>query len=341
MRIKGEKVARNYLIQTLHHCRRNLLFFTGAVLLPFNAPAFFSGERITSPQDTKSQTQISYSGSGLLGDADFLSRTYAFQHAQTLYKTDQNVFQATTRLSHWNFTPHPATHVPEHSPLPSLKSYQFGGQGAHLRSNSDLIWGSIHVQSPSDRPFHSMHETEIHSTISYSFKKNANSQWSLLVNYASRRSFLSGIPLPGFLYSYSPTPDFRLMLGVPVLSAFWRFHPRWSILYFGIAPWQSRAQLNYTLFGPFNLGLGAAFLQNHYLLAGRKDHREQLYYDERKMFFNLRGPLSQLLYLDLELGSQWRRRFFLSRRYNSSPAKPIVLGQAFYIAANLSARFSP
>lgn len=317
-----------------------IIFFCEASL----AYSFTPTDRISAPKDMKPMSRISWAHYHALSNApsgspEVNSNQVQASILQPVWMNENQGVQAGLRFGKWSFSPSPSTHVAEHPQIPTLYDTQVSAQFAQSGGNSKLFWGGLQIQSSSNKPFHSIHEVELHSTLAYAFEKKDHSQWSLLLNYANRRPFLNHIPLLGFIYHYSPSDSFRLTLGVPIFGVYWKFAPKWSINYFGLAPWSNRLNLAYSIFGPYQIGAGLQFQQSHYLLADRKDKREQFYYDERKIFLGLKGPISKVFYLDLESGYAFRRQFFFARRFSISPAQPVPLGKAIYLLLGISARY--
>ncbi len=74
---------------------------------------------------------------------------------------------------------------------------------------------ALRAASPSDRPFGSWAETGLGATAHVRVPGGKHRSWIFLLDYASRRSFLAGVPLPGIAWVYAPSRDRLVVLGVP------------------------------------------------------------------------------------------------------------------------------
>lgn len=258
-------------------------------------------------------------------------------------RSERDGVAITARYNWLNFFPN----LPEpaqHPVLPSLLQrdlYEIQAGLSYSHQFSERKIGSVSGSfgSASDQPFKNSSVDTVSATALYTFPGSETESWLLLLNYSNNRPILNNIPLPGFAYIYTPSKNFRGTFGVPFASLFWRFAESWSLTLFTVVPWVAKTQIGYSLMGPVQIFSGIDFSQMTYLLYGRKDSDERLYYDEKKVFLGIRSPLSRILFAELETGYAFGRRVFSATSYKLRPDYPIDIGASVYAKLGFSASF--
>ncbi len=227
------------------------------------------------------------------------------------------------------------------APVPS-NFYDFQlGTGFTYYAPEEKTWGGLlQIGSASDVPFDNWSVVTANATAAYGFKQSNVSQWFLLVNYSNNRPFLNNTPLPGFVYSYTPSPELRMALGVPFAMIYWKFHPNWFVNFFTVVPWRMRADFGYILFGPAQIFLAAEYAQELFFRKNRleKDHR--FFYDEKKISLGFKMPIGFNILSEIKGGWAFDRTFFEASNYSKKyQSQPIHLGQGFYVQWALQSRF--
>ena len=103
------------------------------------------------------------------------------------------------------------------------------------------------VGSPSDRPFHSLSETQLGATAFYLRPAGGRNAWVFFLNYSNQRSFLNHVPLPGVAYLWVPSRDTFAMIGLPVALLRTSLTPDLSLELFYFPPVRGRVRLAYAL----------------------------------------------------------------------------------------------
>lgn len=255
----------------------------------------------------------------------------AFQSAAVsvpLYKTQENAFTLGLQWSQLELQPQQA------------KYHHFFDQRLSLGYSQMLdqndFWSlSLRYGSPSDKPFADEDLISFGGTFFYSQKKAEDTRWLWLVDYSNNRPILNNLPLPGFAYVYTPSKEFRLIVGAPFVSLNWEFHPNWVWDFSTLVPWTLKSTLGYK-FMPFAKAYtGFDFSQLSYFLADREDSRERLFFDEKKIFVGISSPLAKFAFAEIESGYAFDREFFKSRNYQINPSNATGIGNAFYAKASL------
>ena len=117
---------------------------------------------------------------------------------------------------------------------------------------------NLGLNSPSDKPFDSIHEVDVQGNVFYRLPTGDRDAWVFMVNYASNRSFARNVPLPGVAYEWNPTSNMNAMLGVPFSSVRWHPFDRLTLNARYLLPRHLHAKASYdigsewTLFGAFD-----------------------------------------------------------------------------------------
>ena len=228
---------------------------------------------------------------------------------------------------------------PEQGGFSELYDIEFGLTYTKLLGEKKLWAVTGSYGSASDKPFYTPDVSTVGFTFMYMEPKDEKSSWLYLVNYSNNRPILNNIPLPGFAYFYTPSKEFRAVLGVPFASVYWQFVDRWSLNFFTLFPWVIKTSINYSIAGPVQAYFGLDFSQETYYVYGRENKEDRLFYDEKKFFVGFKSPVSQYVMADLEMGHAFDRSFFVAENYEREPSNPLEIGNAFYLKLNLSARF--
>lgn len=224
----------------------------------------------------------------------------------------------TARYNKWDFRPDSAA--------PSdLYDIQAGVTFTRRFSGDRSFSLSSTFGSASDEPFRDRTVNTIGATLAYTRPLSAVSRWSWILSYSNNRSSLSGVPLPGFAYTYAPSREFMTVLGLPFAMVNWKFAEKWSLQFFTLLPWTTKLQVEYRLTPRSQLFTGADFSQATFLRHGRTDKRERIFFDEKKLFLGWK-----FFPVELEAGYAYGRRTFLGRSYRKRSSAPVNLGAAPY-----------
>jgi len=193
------------------------------------------------------------------------------------------------------------------------KLWNVEGGGAYFHRLGDRRgWGlNLGVGSASDDLFHTIHETEIRSSVSYQFPSARYNSWILMLSYSNNRTFFNNVPLPGAAYLWHD-PDLRLdaVIGFPFLSARWRPDDDWTLSAFLAGGVDLSAEIQRRLDGRAAVYARVERQPQQWLRAGRDDYSDRLVFDEEDARLGLRARLGGGLGLDLSAGRAYGRQFF-------------------------------
>lgn len=212
--------------------------------------------------------------------------------------------------------------------------------GWNKREENDKFWGaSVGLGSPSDQPYADEKQIALHTVVSRGLDKNENHQWILLLYYSNNSTFLRGIPLPGAAYSYSPSPKFRGIFGIPFAFVKWDFQERWAMTFLIFAFQKIKLDIAYKIVGPIQASFGIESDQQVFMRKDRTKNENRFYYDERKVYVSFKSPLHAKLFAELTVGHSFDRSLFEVDKYADRKENNLLLGNSAYLFAQLSSRF--
>ncbi len=226
------------------------------------------------------------------------------------------------------------------TPIPSVfKATQFSA-GWSRKETNERFWGAnLGIGSPSDEPFTDEKQLSLSASLVRGLDKHDDHQWMLLLFYSNNSSFLRGIPIPGFAYSYFPSKELRAVFGIPFAFVKWDYHEKWTLTFAMLAFQKVKLETGYKLFGPAQLFAGVESDQQVFMRRARQKEEERFSYEERKMYAGLKSPVSKVLFAELTVGHSFDRSFFEVEKYSDKTDNNLNLGNASYVALHLTSRF--
>lgn len=218
---------------------------------------------------------------------------------------------------------------------------------SRIRLDQGLLVADVSYGSESDRLFMSSEVNTLSSTLLYSFPTEYAEgegghpirSWSLFLSYSNNRSFMNGLPLLGFIYSYTPSRDFRLMAGIPFFSLSMRFQEKWEWSSFLLVPFLGRTKLSYDVL-PFLQVYGFFdYSQQTFLRYGRTEKTDRVFYDEKKFALGVSGPVARFAKATLEAGYGFDRSFYEARNSLGVKSSRERLGSAPDFLASVELMF--
>jgi len=226
-----------------------------------------------------------------------------------------------------------------------LWDLQVGGSYFHPLEGGKMFGASLTLGSASDFPFWSLSETTFNVTASLLYPgDNPKSNYMVFLNESNNRPFLNYIPIPGFIWFYTPDPEDHLFLGLPFAGYSHRWNHalldeplNFSIFY--LVPASLKVQFIQDLTSWLKVFTGLDFRQEMYLLRDRPTTATRLFYDEKRIFLGTTIDFSKSVELDLSGGYAFARRWFEGEKYTDPLYENDELAPSGYAAAALTARF--
>lgn len=229
--------------------------------------------------------------------------------------------------------------LPSGKALPSeLYESEYGLSYRHYEGENKF-WGfSTSFGSSSDKPFNSKDNSTLNANVFYSQSTDPVGRWIWLVNYSNNRSFANEVPLPGFAYIYKPSKGFFGFFGFPFAFVRYQISEQWTTSAL-LGPYVYRFEISKVLLGPFQAYAQLdSSLQNYYLdNRAEKDHR--LFISETKSLVGVRGPVSQVVFMELQGGFAFARSILESKNYEIKKDNHLLLENRWFLGTQLSARF--
>ncbi len=214
------------------------------------------------------------------------------------------------------------------------------GTGYRHRFESGWIGAlDVTVGSPSDKPFASLDEMDINATAVLRVPARDRDAWIFFLNYGSNREFLPGIPIPGFGYSYRPSDQFSAVVTTGVLSLEYRPIERLTLTASYIAVRTVDVRLTYQVFRPVRLWVGFDWTNERYLLAGRSNPDDRLFYYEKRIRAGAIIGLARQLFIDADVGYSFDRFYFEGEGYSDREQNRIDVGDGPFIQVRVGVRF--
>lgn len=225
-------------------------------------------------------------------------------------------------------------------PAEDLYDVSVGLTAVRALSDERKLGANVSYGSASDKPFYDGSVNTLGATVFYHFSSSPESKWTSFVNYSNNRPILNNIPLPGLVYSYTPSKAFRLSAGFPFAGISWEFAERWIVSAFTVVPWMARSDLAYRVFGPAQVFCGFDFSQQAYFRYGRSNPSDRIFFDSKRISAGIRSPLSRELFVALESGYVIARRLFEAESYTAvTRSNELVLGDAWFARINVNVSF--
>lgn len=307
----------------------------GFLLLAFalNGHAFELTTGLTPPAQQKASLGLSgtFYESSDFPLATAQTKIESVDFSAPVYKSDLESYTVTANYSQFSITPQQGTFA-------HLYDVKLGAGYTRVVDEQRMWSVFARYGSASDRPFEAADVSTLGVTGFYSVPSDDPAgKWLLLVDYSNNRPILNNIPLPGFAYFYTPSKEFRAVLGIPFASINWTYAEKYSLEVFALVPWILKVSTSYAI-SPFaKLYTGFNFSQSTYYLYGREDKQERLFYDDKKVFVGFKSPINQSIFADLELGYAFDRAFFEAENYEVNPDGETKIGNSAY--GRLSLRF--
>jgi hypothetical protein len=214
------------------------------------------------------------------------------------------------------------------------------GTGYRHRFESGWIGAlDVTVGSPSDKPFASIDEMDINATAVLRVPTRDRDAWIFFLNYGSNREFLPGIPIPGFGYSYRPSDQFSAVVTTGVLSLEYRPIETLTLTASYVAVRTVDVRLTYQVFRPIRLWVGFDWTNERYLLAGRSNPDDRLFYYEKRIRAGAIIGLARQLFIDADVGYSFDRFYFEGEGYSDRDRNRIDVGDGPFVQVRVGLRF--
>jgi hypothetical protein len=193
------------------------------------------------------------------------------------------------------------------------------GVGLHHKRKINPRWivgAFAGVGSASDDPFHSSDAASVRAAGMASYRTSPSQAWNFYIFYSNLIAFWGGIPVPGVSWMYTPSKNFRLNLGVPAVSIFYRPIEKLSFQARYAFPNETYARLGYDLTKETMLYTAFAWTHNGYFRKDRKYDDDRLFFFEKRVSLGLTSQFSSNIKLEAAGGWAFDRLIFEGENYS-------------------------
>ena len=201
------------------------------------------------------------------------------------------------------------------------------------RISGSKIWGiNATVGSPSNRPFASIHEIGLNSSVFLRLPAGEQDAWLFFLNYSNTRGFLEHIPLPGVAYIHRPGNDLWAAIGVPFTFVRYKPTDRWTLRGSYILLRTVHVQASYELAESLSVYGGFDWDSDVFFRHDRADNDDRLFYYEKSLSGGVRWNIREDLYVDFSGGYRFDRFFFEGEDYDDRGFNRLELGDGPFLA---------
>jgi hypothetical protein len=225
------------------------------------------------------------------------------------------------------------------TPFPNAL-WELQAGGAYVQQVADgESWGFfLAAGSASDRPFHTIHEATVSALAFWRSQTESNNAWLFYVVSVTNGQIGQNIPIPGIAYEFH-SDQLDGVIGLPFLSLTYRPNDvlQFDLNYTAITDVRARASVRVAeaarVFGGFSWD------SESWLPADRPDHRQQLFYYEKRLEAGLDWALGEHIHFVLTGGYAFDRYFLESRGFTLTGHNHLALAPGPFVALQLDIRY--
>lgn len=214
-----------------------------------------------------------------------------------------------------------------------------GGFYRKVLDEGKLAGAILKLGSPSDKPFHSIHEVAVNASAFLRVPDQGRNGWYYFLNFSNNRSFLNNIPLPGIAYQQQHSRTLQTILGAPLCSLRWQPCETITAEAMYLFVRTLHAKVTYELSERAKLYSGFDWQNQRWLRAGRDDHDDRIFYYEKRVTIGVDVALTQSMRLDIHGGYGFDRFFFEGDDYGDRDENRISLTDGPFAGVATHLRF--
>jgi hypothetical protein len=191
--------------------------------------------------------------------------------------------------------------------------------------------------SASDKPFNSLDEMNVGLMGFLRIPtQNERDAWMLALFYSPVANL--NFPIPGIAYSWNPSPDLRVNIGLP-FSLMWRPIEDLTINLFYVPLTNINARVTYRVAENINLYAAYEFLNEAYFLADRLNRRDRFMAFEQRVVGGVRWDVWKHAALDVNAGYVFGRNYGEGRNQGSNLRDRVEIAPGAFLGGSLRIRF--
>lgn len=210
----------------------------------------------------------------------------------------------------------------------------------HKFDNGWIAGLGVSGGTASNEPFKSMDEVYWRALAMVHIPRGERDAWVLSILYASDQDLfgLKNVPIPGVVYLWNYSEQFRMALGVPFSSI--EVKPFKTLTleaqYFPL--WTMRTFVTWEIFRPLRAYAGFDWDSDHWFLYGRGDKNDRLYYYEKRATVGARFDLRHFG-VEISGGYAFDRFYFVGEGYKDRYDNRVDVRASPFIVGRLHFRF--
>ncbi len=220
-----------------------------------------------------------------------------------------------------------------------LYDLQFGFDYNQEFDNGWTFGSILSTGSASDKLFDTSDEFMVKYTGYLTVPSLQQNRWIFLLNYSNNRSFLNNIPIPGMGYLWNYSEDYQFLLGFPFLGL--RANPVERVKFtFSYIPVRNIVtELSYQVCDPVELFTNFTMREQHYLLSGRRDDDDRLFFYEKRASAGFRYAVCEYFAMELSGGFAFDRYFFEGEDFDDRHKNRVDIDDGWYSEINATFTF--
>jgi hypothetical protein len=222
-------------------------------------------------------------------------------------------------------------------PFPhELWNIHFGGSYRHLFDNGWIAGGSVSVGSASNKPFHSIEEMTAGVNAFLRLPRGEHEAWLFTLSYSPTSEL--PIPIPGVAYLYQPSPEFRAVLGLPLMLMY-RPMDDLTLDFSYMLIRTVHAAATYRLCPPVRIYLAYDWSNESYFLVPRLSDDDRLFYYDMRLTTGLRAVLGPHAAIDFAGGYVFDRFYFEGQHFSDNHLNRVDVGNGPFIGLRAEFRY--
>lgn len=193
------------------------------------------------------------------------------------------------------------------------------------------------VGSASDKPFHSIDEMQF-GALGFTRipVQNERDVWLLSVMYSPVSNF--NFPIPGVAYSWNPSPEFSMNIGLPFFLT-WKPNEDWTFNLSYIPVTNVNARATYRIAESLFTYGGFEWLYEAYFLADREVRNDRFIAFEKRLIGGLRWDITSKASFDINAGYAFDREYGIGQNQLGNLSDQVSISSGAFLGTQFRVRY--
>jgi hypothetical protein len=203
--------------------------------------------------------------------------------------------------------------------------------------DNDWSWGGgVTLGSASDRPFASIDEMNVGMMAFLRIPSGERNAWAFALIYAPMGELR--FPIPGVAYSYAPSDDFLMNIGLP-FSIMYRPIDRLTLEASYMPIHTIHAKAKYKMADWLSAFAAYDWANDSYALADRTDINQRFYMYDQRLAAGLETNLGEHCFVELAGGLVFDRYSFEGKQWDSTQFNRVSFGSGPFVGLQTGLKF--